>query len=126
MRRFTLLLGLAVVLLSVGTALAQPVEATTTVTFDWKTVAATFINTTLVLVVVMGINLYKPLLREKYPWAIPLLATVLGPLIGAAQQWLLTQVGIHVDFSPILSALAGAAATTAHQVGKGVNEVRHR
>jgi hypothetical protein len=124
--RLTLALVVGVLLMGgVGSAVAQPVDPTNTVTFDWKTVAATFVNTTLVLALVMGINAFKPIIRVKYPWAIPLMATVLGPVIGAVQTWVMTQFGIQVDFSPVLAALAGAAATTAHQVGKGVQEVRH-
>lgn len=102
---------------TVAYAQTPPVQATTTVTFDWKTVLATFLNTTLVVAVVAGINAFKPVIREQYPWAVPLLATVLGPIVGVAQTWILAQFGITVDFSPIVAALAGAAATTAHQVG---------
>jgi hypothetical protein len=105
---------------AVAYAQVQPADVTptSTVTFDWKTVLATFLNTTLVVAVVAGINAFRPVIREQYPWAVPLMATILGPIVGVAQTWILAKLGITVDFSPIVAALAGAAATTVHQVGK--------
>lgn len=98
----------------VTVALAQPVTpAAAAVEIDWKLILATFVNGTLVLLIVSVINAYKPVIRESYPWVVPLMATALGPVIGAAQSWALSKLGIQVDFSPIIAALAGAAATTA-------------
>src|SRR5689334_7349842 len=64
---------------AVAYAQVQPADVTptSTVTFDWKTVLATFLNTTLVVAVVAGINAFRPVIREQYPWAVPLMATIL-------------------------------------------------
>lgn len=118
----TLLLSLAVLLSLTGVGAAQTVTPTEVVTVDWKMILATLINGTLVLAVVSIINAYKPTFREKYPWAVPLLATLLGPALGAVQTYILAKFGIQVDFNPIIAALAGAAATTAHQVGTNLPE----
>ena len=121
MQRLIVLLTL--VILGIATpALAQ--EATSTVTFDWKTIASTLLNSVLVMGLVQLLSMYLPALKERYPMVIPILATIIGPLVGALQALILAKLGIQVDFSPVLALLAGGAAVTMHQIGKQTQETK--
>ena len=83
---------------------------------NWKELLATVINTAGVIVVVQVIKYLLPVLKVQYGWAIPLIATVAGPGVAALQSLVAGWLGVQVDFTPIVAALTGAAATAAHQV----------
>jgi hypothetical protein len=93
---------------------------------DWGEVGATAVSAVGVLIVVQLLTWLMPILRERYPWAIPLIAT-LGPYgLGLLSQYLLGVFGYPVDFGPILEVLggAGALAVVTHQVYKQSNKGR--
>src|SRR6266446_5566399 len=85
--------------------------------FDWQQLVGVFINTVGVLAVVQVINKYLPAITEKYGYAVPILATVIGPALMSLQGTLTSALGFEgFDFTPITAALTGTAAVAAHQV----------
>jgi CHASE2 domain-containing sensor protein len=85
---------------------------------DWGEVGAAAINSVVVLIAVQAIKHFLPILRQKYPWAIPLIAVVAGPGIAYVTSYLFTVLGHPVDLGPILGALTGTAAVAMNQIGK--------
>lgn len=64
------------------------------------------------------VNKYRPLLREKAPHWIPIIAMLAGPLLNAFAAVLLQYAGMEIDFSPLIAALAGTSAIAFDQVGR--------
>lgn len=85
---------------------------------SWKELVATLINTAGVMLLVQGIKLAVPYLSDKYGWALPMAAMILGPLVATAQAYLSAKLGYPVDLNWTLinTALTGAGAVAAHQI----------
>ena len=84
---------------------------------DWQLLVATLINGIGVLALVKLITgTLMPFLRVNYPWAIPILAVIAGPVVAFATEWLMAFLGHPIDLSAIIAALTGALAVAAHQV----------
>lgn len=91
---------------------------------DWGEVAAMAISTVGVLIAVRFLTWVMPILRQRYPWVIPLLAVV-GPAgLTKLSELLLGVFGFPVDFGPLIDMLAGggALAVVAHQIYKQRNK----
>ena len=91
---------------------------------DWGEIAATAISAVGVLIAVKLLTWFLPILRQRYPWIIPILA-VLGPAgLTKLAEILLAVLGHPVDFGPLIDMLAGggALAVVAHQVYKQSNK----
>lgn len=87
---------------------------------NWGEVGATAVSAVGVLIAVQFLTWLMPILREKYPWAIPIIAT-LGPYgLGLLAEVCLNFFGYPVDFGPILEVIgsSGALAVVTHQVLK--------
>lgn len=88
---------------------------------SWQMIVATAINTAGVMLVVWLLSTYIfPALRERMPWLVPILSSlIVGPALAAAQNWLAGWLGVPIDLSPIAGAatgvMTGALAVTAHQ-----------
>jgi len=95
---------------------------------DWGEVGATAVSAVGVLIVVQLLTWLMPILRERYPWAIPIIAT-LGPYgLGLLAQVCLNFFGYPVDFGPILEFIGGggAVAVVTHQVYKQSGKAKGR
>lgn len=88
---------------------------------NWGEVAAAAINSVGVLLAVQGIKYVLPIIRQKWPWAIPIIAMLGGIGIGALTNYLFELIGYPVDLSAIESALTGAGAVALNQIGKQVS-----
>ena len=85
---------------------------------EWSNVIAAFINSGVVLGLVQLIKKWLPVLNEKIPWVLPILAGAIGPAIAAIQSWLATVLGVPIDLSPIAAIFTGGTAVALYQVGK--------
>jgi hypothetical protein len=85
---------------------------------DWGMIGAAAINSVGVLLAVQVIKYYLPMLRTKYPWAIPIIAVLAGPAFAQLTSLLFGILGHPVDLGPILGALTGTAAVAMNQIGK--------
>ena len=85
---------------------------------EFNILIAGFINTVLVLALVQLLKVNVPILKEKIPWLIPIIAGGIGPGIAAGQNALFGWLGIAMDLSPIAAIFTGATATAVNQVGK--------
>lgn len=87
---------------------------------DWGEIGATAISAVGVLIAVQLLTWALPILRQRYPWTLPILA-VLGPAgLTKLSEILLRVLGHPVDFGPLIDLLAGsgAFAVVIHQVYK--------
>jgi hypothetical protein len=89
---------------------------------DWGEAGAAAITSVGVLIAVQAIKYFLPMLRARYPWAIPIIAVVAGPALAQLTTLLFGILGHPVDLSPIVAVLTGAAAVTINQVGKQVKK----
>jgi hypothetical protein len=87
------------------------------------TILAAFINTVVVLAVIQVAKIKIPIIREKVPWLLPILAGSIGAPLLAAQNYLTTLIGLPVDLSPIIGIFTGATAVAVNQVGKQVTKI---
>ncbi|MHC4745351.1 MAG: hypothetical protein ACYS8Z_25850, partial [Planctomycetota bacterium] len=55
---------------------------------NWGELAAVAINSVGVLLAVQGIKYAMPILRAKYPWSLPIIASVAGIGLGALTNYL--------------------------------------
>jgi len=85
---------------------------------EWSNVIAAFINSGVVIGVVQLIKKWLPVLNDKVPWIIPILAGAIGPGIAVIQNWLSTVLGVPIDLSPIAAIFTGGTAVALYQVGK--------
>lgn len=97
---------------------------------DWGEIGATAVSAVGVLIAVRFLTWALPILRQRYPWILPILAT-LGPVgLTKLAEILLGVFGYPVDFGPLIDLLAGAGAfaVVIHQVHKqrGKGEKRSR
>ncbi len=83
---------------------------------------ATLINSVAVLALVQLIKAYIPILKLQYPWALPLIAAGIGPLVALVQTQLGDWLGVPVDLSTIAGIFAGGFATTINQFGKQLSK----
>lgn len=84
---------------------------------DWPLIIAALINSVLVLIAVQGLKNYvMPFLRVKYPWVLPIIATVAGPLLGMLTQYLSAMLGYPIDLSAIIGVLTGLSAVAGYSV----------
>lgn len=68
------------------------------------------------LVQLLKVNIL-PALREKAPWALTLLAIVIGPAIAVGQTYLSGFFGVPIDLTPLGGILGGATAVAGYKVG---------
>lgn len=87
-----------------------------------KELLATLINTAGVMLAVQGIKRLRPYLADKYGWALPIVAVLLGPIVATAQAYLAAKLGFQIDLSLITAALTGGAAVAANQVYRQAKE----
>ena len=86
---------------------------------DWNQIIAVFINSVLVLMAVQFIKNYGiPWLKQNAPWALPLIAVLVGPIMTYLTNIVSSALGYPVDLSPIAGLFSGMAAVVLHQVGK--------
>ena len=81
-------------------------------------IIAAFINSVLVLAIVQLLKIKIPVLREKLPWLIPIIAGAIGPAVAAGQNYLSQLLGVAIDLNPIAAIFTGGTAVAIHQVGK--------
>lgn len=87
---------------------------------DWGEVGAMAISAVGVLIAVRFLTWALPILRQRYPWMLPILA-VLGPAgLTKLSEILLGVLGHPVDFGPLIDLLTGggAFAVVIHQIYK--------
>jgi hypothetical protein len=90
---------------------------------DWLLIAATFVNVIVVMAVVGVLKTYvMPFLKTKYPWLLPVIAAVAGPLVTAAANWISAALGHPIDFSEIVAVLTGVVSVVMYDSVK----VAHR
>lgn len=85
---------------------------------EWFTILGALINTAGVLAAVQGLKVWIPVLREKLPWILPILAGAIGPAVAVLQAWVGGILGVAIDISPVIAIFTGATATAANQVYK--------
>ena len=86
---------------------------------DWNEILAVLINSVLVLMAVQFIKTTGiPWLKANTPWALPLIAVLVGPIMTYLTGIISSTLGYPVDLSPIAGLFAGMAAVVMHQVGK--------
>ena len=80
---------------------------------NWMELVALAANSGLVLVLVQIIKIkLLPVLKEKFPWSLPMIASVLGFMSAIV----LSSIGI--DISPIVGLFSGLAASGAFAIFK--------
>ncbi len=80
---------------------------------NWMELVALLANSGLVLVLVQVIKIkLLPVLKEKFPWSLPMIASALG----FATAIILSLTGI--DISPIVGVFSGLAASGAFAIFK--------
>lgn len=87
---------------------------------DWGEIGATAVSAVGVLIAVRFLTWALPILRQRYPWSLPIIAA-LGPVgLAKLSEILLGVFGYPVDFGPLLDLLGagGAFAVVIHQVHK--------
>ena len=86
---------------------------------DWMLIAATFLNVIFVMIAVQALKTYvMPFLKEKYPWVLPILTTVMGPLIVMLTNWLSAIIGHPIDFSEIIGVFTGIGAVAIYTASR--------
>ncbi len=86
---------------------------------EWMLLLANLINAVLVVALVQAIKTYvMPFLRINAPWALPLIAFAIGPLMMLAMEALSGVVGYPIDLSPIIGVFTGGTAVAMNQVVK--------
>lgn len=86
---------------------------------DWGLVGASILNVIIALVLTSVVSWGLPIIREKYPWVLPLISIIAPTAFAFLAEFLLGLFGYPVDFGPILDLLlAGGTAVAAHQVYK--------
>jgi hypothetical protein len=98
----------------------SPAPAAPSSPAGWKGLVALALNSFVVLGLVQLIKVKLPLIREAAPWALPILAVVLGPLVAMGQSALGSYLGAPVDLSPLVALFTGGAAVAANQVAKQI------
>jgi hypothetical protein len=109
-------------LLQVG--VPEPTMPFDVVALDWRLLVAMFINTGLVGFGVTLLTRYMPILKQQYPYLIPIIAACAAPFIAAVTNLLASWLGYPIDLGPILAVLTGTTAVFAHQVGKQIQKSR--
>jgi len=84
---------------------------------EWYPILATLINSAGVMTAVQVIKKYIPVIKERVPILLPIMAGALGPAVGALQGYLISVLGVPVDLSPITALVAGPIAVLAYDVG---------
>ena len=82
----------------------------------YQQIVANFINLVGVLLIVELLKLVIPKLKELVPWAIPIIAAVIGPILAMLQGYLGAWLGIEINLDPIVAIFTGASATALFQV----------
>ena len=95
---------------------------------DWLLIGATFVNVIFVMLIVGGLKTYvMPFLKTKYPWVLPILAAVAGPVVTAAANYLTTFFGHPIDFSEIIAVLTGVISVVMYDSVKvAYRKIRQR
>lgn len=92
---------------------------------DWNQILAAAINSVLVLAAVQALKVHVvPWLKQTAPWAIPIIALVIGPALTAGMNFLSAFLGYPIDLSPIIGVFAGGTAVALHQVGKQTSPLK--
>jgi len=85
---------------------------------NWPEVMATFINVVLVMIAVQFLKNYGiPWLKANVPWSIPVLPSVVGALLGLAENFLFNWLGHPIDFSAILGLFTGTLTVQLYEIG---------
>lgn len=121
MKRLTF--ALAFLLVFAEQAIAQQVVQSGMGGGSWKQLVAVILNTAGVVLVVQLLKFFLPILKERYPWALPIIATLVGPGVAYLQITVAGWAGVDVDFTPVVAALTGGMAVAAHQVKAQTKEV---
>ena len=101
----------------------DPVMPLQVAVFDWRMIVAALINAVIVLTIaVPGLKHLMPIIKQKYPYMIPIIAAVAGLVMGATQDALYAWLGYPIDLGPIVAVLTGTFAVAMHQVGKQVKK----
>lgn len=85
----------------------------------WQATLAAAVNTGGVLLLVQGIAWAVPYLRERIPWAVPILALVAGPAVAWVQSQVAAFTGLPIDLSQVQVAFQvalGAGAVAVSQI----------
>jgi hypothetical protein len=85
----------------------------------WQPILAAAINVVGVMLLLQGVTWTIPYLRERIPWAIPILAGIAGPAIASIQGALAAWLGVPIDLSRVSIAFTiglGGAAVAVHQI----------
>ncbi len=85
---------------------------------------ALLLNSFVIVAAVQLLRFFFPVLKERIPWALPLIAVIIGPLMAMVTTAVSAALGYPVDFSPIAGVFAGGSAVAIHQFGKQLQ--RHK
>lgn len=92
---------------------------------NWNEVLASFINVVLVMIVVQFLkNKGLAMIKEKFPWLVPILPTAVGFLLSYVTTYLTDKLGFPIDLSPIIGVFNGLLAVTAYEVGDRIGVIR--
>ena len=86
-------------------------------------IIAAFINSVAVLGIVQFLKVNIPILKEKLPWLIPIVAGAIGPAVAAGQNALSTWLAVPINLDPIAAIFTGTTAVAIYQVGKQIQKV---
>lgn len=82
---------------------------------DWMLILATFMNISLVMMIVQALKFYvMPVLKQKYAWALPLLAVLAGPAVTAFTGWMSALIGHPIDFTEVIGVLTGVGSVAVY------------
>ena len=101
-----------------GLALAQTAPPTGADPFPWQTAVATLINGAGVFSALWVFNRYIPIVREKIPALVPILAGGFGPAVGYVQNALTAWLGMAIVLDPLLTVFTSFTAVAGHQIYK--------
>lgn len=74
------------------------------------------INTGGVYLLVFLLLKWRPVLKEKRPHWIPVLAIIAGPLLNALAAFGTELLGVGLDFSPLIGVIGGTGAVAIDQL----------
>jgi len=92
--------------------------------FDFGLLGAALVNSVLVLAGVQGLTWALPVIKARFPWAIPLIAFAAGPLLALATTALTGFFGHPIDLGALLALLTGGTAVTMHQFLKQLSPAK--
>jgi hypothetical protein len=85
----------------------------------WGEVGAAVLNVVIALVLTQVVKWGFPIIRDKYPWALPIISMSAPFLFAKAAEFLLGVLGYPVDFGPVLDLIvAGGFAVAVNQTWK--------